>query len=285
MKRLSFFMIAAVVAVSSVFVSCSKDDEKEDPGIRVLLNGTTLTSIVDVDPGSVVAMEIEWTSNGGANLKEIDLQVKNGSRVDGFPLKSGLIFGSGDFDTKIKHTYKMDVSAPESIAENGGTIVYYTTVEDNKGGLRNLEISITFKKFQAPTPPAPSEGNLQTTTHAMKYVSKGNSANSIVPPFPGFEWSSNPTANSATFRASGTNGGIIMLASKDEYDALQTKQDLSNKYTNATTTPYATVTFNFGTSGMPKCFIVRNGNDLAAVKMTELTASPGNNTATIEVKK
>ena len=144
MKRvnINILMIAALVAVSAMVVSC-EDLFHDPPTIKVNLNGTNQYSI-EVDVAQSVTMQVTWEATGG--LDEIGLSRVPGSSEQGYPMKSG-------FESKTFHrSGNITVNSPSA---DGGTVTFSATLKAKKGDIldKNELITITFKKAGVDPPP------------------------------------------------------------------------------------------------------------------------------------
>jgi len=142
MKKVSYFLGAALLlAANCVFVSCDKDNS-ETPTIDVLINDSRRTTI-EVEYNATVKLEITWEAAGKIESIELDRKVNgSGGNVPGFPKKSG-------FSTDTKDQWK-DEAITNPNGETACTITYSAKVIDKNEGeagaqTKTQDITITFK--------------------------------------------------------------------------------------------------------------------------------------------
>ena len=152
MKKLSFFVMAAViVAASSMFVSCS-DDEVEDPTVSVKAtyganNNVTISPIggvIEDELGTIVTFNIEFTM-GSNKIDEIHIKSTIGGKT--FSVLDSVELTKGMFNLKggkiVEYKYVTNVGIQEE------TLKFSTL--DTKGN--GAEFSLTIKMTDPPEPP------------------------------------------------------------------------------------------------------------------------------------
>jgi len=216
MKKVSLFMLAAIVAASSMlFVSCGGDEEFDLPTITVNLNGTDRLEI-SVPADEEVTMKVTWEASG--ELEEVILRVVNGSSV--VDLKSG-------FETKTLHRYNqsgdLKIASPDPV--NGGEILYNASLKAKKGDVLDLnrQIKITFTAVAPPTNPLTEEDV------AFTWSRTGNSAATGLDKF-GLDWHSS-TGTPLTANIAAKTGTEWYEFPNTVYAAVDTKEALKALFT------------------------------------------------------
>jgi len=255
MKRLNLFMLAAIVAVSSVFVSCNKEDEpKASPSVTFTYNGDEAESgdsfsakvgdeativATFVAPGEIASIEFKVGSD--------DLSPTEFDSATGHEISKTLKFTSaGSVTISAKVTDKQDpalVSPPFSIT---------ITVEENE-----LEEEVSF---------------------LFEYFGQGNANNKN--PDIGMIWFSvTGDPLQAIFRASPDASTIVELT-QQQFTAINSKEKLAKAYDDGT--KVREFILNPPTS-TAKHFITKKGDDLFLAQLTAIRLSP--HQADIKYKK
>ncbi|MDR1866393.1 MAG: DUF4625 domain-containing protein [Bacteroidales bacterium] len=159
MKKVNYIW-AILFAVCAGFVSCEKDEEIDPPTITVNLNGTDQTSITVVQ-GETVTYRIDIEAVG--EIEKIDLKLKNGSNLSGFPITK-------DFTTKTKH--QLTGTFPTSTT---GKAEFILDVFDKKGNSTNRSIEVT---VEASTNPNPTEISTFTNVEIKCNLGDGSAKSS-----------------------------------------------------------------------------------------------------------
>ena len=203
MKKVSFFIVAALFAASSVFVSCSKDEEPEPtdpPVITVKLNGVEQSSVT-VEVGETVEFLIEITADAG--FKEVTIK-RNGENLDGYP------------QTPLGKTFSESFDITYTGAGTDNFSVAMTDKEDRDAS----------KPFTIKVDPNPlSEAKEFTLTYVNASQTNGLNENKEV----GIKYAINTNETTARFEIVATTDNFVPLT-KQEFDAITNKQALIKKY-------------------------------------------------------
>jgi hypothetical protein len=246
MKKVSLFMIAAVFAASAVFVSCTKE-ENDPPKITVNLNGTDQNSITvkgDVD----VNVKIDF--NADAGIKQIDLKIKNGSNVTGFPKTKD--FKSANFD---QITFKVD-GMPA-----GGSVEYLAEITDKDNNSTNRSFTITFTKVDDPGGEDTPLG--AATEFTFAYQGSGHDLNNLNLDALGMVAA---YATTPGVRFNFTGSFVILNAT--EFGAIATKEALKAKFEGGTAATTIAVTLEPIDS--KKYFIAKKDQNYFLVETIEI---------------
>jgi len=234
MKKVSYFLMAALlVAASYVFVGCSKDNADE-PSFSVVIKGEKVgeesilkgdfTSEFDAD--RTVSVQIVWNAPG--ELKEISLSLEDPTG------KSTTIINnmSSGFASSTKHTWdsKEDtkcpvIMCPADKVETGCQFVFTAEVTDKNPGDKgeqksSQKITIKFKPGQAPPPPeTPLDAEKDFTWVQIPGTSTPVSGISEF----GLEWKSNGNSYIKITPATGTK--LVELTAED-WTTITTKEAL-----------------------------------------------------------
>jgi hypothetical protein len=134
MKKLSYFIVAMLFAVSAGFVSCETEDSV-DPTIDVKLNSKAINSgdeISDLGAGAALTFDVDFRM-GSEKLTNLSIKVKVGTdniTVVDSVLNKGIFNGGAD---EVKYTYKTNVNVLEktvtfSTTDKGGVAVNFVVV-------------------------------------------------------------------------------------------------------------------------------------------------------------
>jgi len=226
-----FLVVAAFFAVSSVFVSCNKDDS-DPPTIDVtVMSGGSANPDNEFDAGTLVGNEftattvtvkITWKADG--EISRIDLDAVSSAPLTDltgtYPMTSG-------FKSKTEHSDEFKITYPsgKDPYKDDVTFEYTTKVADNNKGDEGtqttdlLKITVKFKAIDAPTHPLEDPQTFQ-----FKYATGSNVM-------------SNTTLGiTATYDANDLNnikinlGGDFVKLEKNAYDAITTKEGLEEAY-------------------------------------------------------
>jgi len=147
-KRVSILMIAALVAVCAVFVSCEELEEilkLLPPSIDVCIimpTGNQSTEYWERNitvPEDIKEIEVVVTFNAPADIAEISIKKTGGANLSGYPKK-------GSFDSGTEHTAKWPVRREKAVGSNE-VISYDVSVTDKNSDHRTTTatIKITFQ--------------------------------------------------------------------------------------------------------------------------------------------
>lgn len=295
MKRVSLFVIAAVVAVSSVFVSCSKE-EKDPPTITVNLNGTDKIEI-EVNANQDVTARIDF--NAEAEIKQIDIDEVNGTNLSGYPKTSG-------FDSKTRHQATVTIPARVNTSVDA-EVKLNVKVTDKDDKSANRQITIKFKKVAgnidkwlnkslgslSHTGSANSAcASIDGTTYAVVGISTTNQAKVD---FIYFNGSSNPFALAAPTNSSvGTLSNVSSWSTKNatklaklasitasQFDACENDELIT---TNVTSTAVSADIVTSLAAGNIVGFITASGKKGLIKVISTNTSSDANQSVTIDIK-
>ena len=121
MRKVSLLMMAAIVAASSVFVSCSKDDDpyvaKDAPEISVTFGGADVAknATVPLKIGESKELEVSFEAAGG--VKEIEFSIGTQTPTVNIPAGST----SGSFKIELTGEVKGNLSVTIKVTDNQGT--------------------------------------------------------------------------------------------------------------------------------------------------------------------
>ena len=280
MKRFCFFMLAALFAVSSVFVSCGKDPEETDPPtIEVKVDGEDYDGAIDVKTGETLPIVFSWTAGAGVKSMDLKLTTSTGTAsVDGYP-KEDVTGLSGT------------VPITSQALDRAGQLKYQLSIIDEEDRpISSVEVVINV-----------GETNLgDAVEFQFEYRSLNNTANILQLDDLGIiaDWGPNLTpvvSNAFVLRANPPSSvTFVSLASKAEHDGILTKEALKAKF-DAGTLPSSTFNLTL-TDGQTLTapaqmlyFIVKYGNDYFLVETLELhrnvNGSPPANSAKISYKQ
>jgi len=160
MKRVSFFMMAAIIAASSVFVSCNKDDDpyipKDAPEISVKFGGADVAknATVILKIGAKKTIDVSFVTEGG--LKAIEFSI--GTESPGVPVTPGATSGTfsielegivkGNIPIAIKVTDNQAAASeglPEAIGDLSDTFSFTVGVEENE--LEEVNFEFTWERI------------------------------------------------------------------------------------------------------------------------------------------
>ena len=300
MKRVNLFMLAAVIAVSSVFVSCTKE-EKDPPTITVNLNGTDKIEI-EVNANQDVTARIDF--NAEAEIKQIDIDEVNGTNLSGYPKTSG-------FDSKTRHQATVTIPARVNTSVDA-EVKLNVKVTDKDDKSANRQITIKFKKV------IPAAGNidkwLNKTLGSLAHTGSANSAcasidgttyavvgisttNQAKVDFIYFNGSSNPFALAAPTNSSvGTlsSGSVSGWSTKNatklaklasitasQFDACENDELIT---TNVTSTAVSADIVTSLAAGNIVGFITASGKKGLIKVISTNTSSDANQSVTIDIK-
>ena len=140
MKRVSFFMMAALFAASSVFVSCNKDEDpyipKDGPEITVKFGGVDVTkgaTAVPLKVDEVKSLEVNYTADG--SVKDIELNIGGTDQV--VPFDVGVT--SGSFSVSLTGLVKGNIPVIITVTDNQGT-----ASEGLPGAISDMSETFTF---------------------------------------------------------------------------------------------------------------------------------------------
>jgi len=213
MKRVSLFMMAAIVAASSVFVSCSKDPdpyiEKDGPNISVTFGGAAVTGNVDVQISNESKdLVISYSAPGG--IKTITLTIDGATKTVDFEVDGA----SASFTESIS----LNLAQAKAIAVT-------TQITDNQAAASDgLPDAITDKNESFSFTINVKENALSA---AEEFVLTHPSENVTV----GIKWES--VLGSSPFRGHFrvvTTGSKFVMLTEDEFKAITTKEVLKKKY-------------------------------------------------------
>jgi len=121
MRKVSLLMMAAIVAASSVFVSCSKDDDpyvaKDAPEISVTFGGDDVakSATVPLKIGEEKKLVVSYEAAGG--VKDIEFGI--GTQSPTVPFTAGST--SGSFSIDLTGEVKGPLSVTIKVTDNQGT--------------------------------------------------------------------------------------------------------------------------------------------------------------------
>jgi len=277
MKRLNLFFVAAVLAASSVFVSCNKDDSAM-PTIEVQIGKGSDPKIVDnaitAKSNETVKVKITWKAEAG--IAKIVLKKKTGSGnysdvAPDYPMTAGFSKTDG-----TEHTEEFTVNA--SAADVAEVVMLYTEVTDKNKGTSGaqtsdaVEITITFTKTTT-TLSSATEFEFTYTGSASTNVNVCTAAD--------VKWSSNTTTD-AVFTPNVSGNQFVMLADLNALNAITTKEGLEAAYTAGAKVTQFTVNL---TTPVQQFFITKNGTTYTWVHLKSLTYAAGNSKAKIDYKQ
>jgi len=206
MKRVSFFMMAALFAVSSVFVGCGKDDEpeplpepKDAPTISFKFDGETINATgatESVKIGDEVVVEINYIADG--EIKEIELTIGDAD-------KETITTGFNSATThKITRTLKDEFDAEKDI-------VITTKITDKQDFAKSATFTFTISV---------EENELEEDDFEWKRI--GGAAGTGLADF-GLGWTSNTASVAIIVPLTGTD---LYQFDSDVYDEVTTKEGL-----------------------------------------------------------
>jgi len=274
MRRINFFMMAAIFAVSSVFVSCNKDEDpyipKPAPEISVKFGGADVAknATVPLKIGTKKTLEVSFVVEGG--LKAIEFSI--GTESPGVPVTPGATTGTfsielegivkGNIPIAIKVTDNQAAASeglPEAIGDLSDTFSFTVGVEENE--LENaVEFTLVYK------------GGSQTD---------GENINETV----GIRYQQNLTASTARFVLQATENNFVPLT-KAEFDGIKTKEALKAKYdADVATKGVDRFERSSDAAFQPYYFMSKVGSNYFLIEMKSLNFASGNNRAVFSYQK
>ena len=275
-------MMAAIFAASSVFVSCSKDDDpyvpKDAPTISAKFGGDPVTA------GSTVVLKLGETKELLVDYKAPGLVKTFALSYNGnyeYPEEVGKSTGSVSIsfkgDVKGEQTCTITITdnqaaasegMPESIIDQVATFTFKIDIQEN-----DLVANKTF------------------TVVYLGGVTDGG-ANAINEEH-GIWYHNNPSGTTGRIDIVTSGNNFAILANEAAYTAIKTRESLKTAYDSAPAADKrASFTANAGTgttgsggSFVPVYFISKVGNNYFLIKMTGLRFDSGTNTAYFDSKK
>ena len=261
MKRLNLFMLAAIVAVSSVFVSCNKEDEpKASPSITFTYNGDEAES---GDPFSAkIGDEVTIIATFVAPGEIASIEFKVGSDD----------LSPTEFDSATGH----EISKTLKFTSAGSVTITAKVTDKQDPALSSSVFSITVAVTENDL------GEAETFTLARPPQEGLSAENTTV----GIRWIDNKDATIARFAP--TVGATLVEITKTIHDGTATKEALVKAYNDGGTPKTDADRIECGPAGssfVQKYFITKVNNNYFLVHMTGMTFNDGTNRAMFSYKQ
>ncbi len=275
MKKVSFLIVAAIMAVSSVFVSCTKDDDPAAaPTIQALLKGGTTTGFTElteltVKVGEPVSFQVTYKAEG--KIKQIDFKVGS-ANVDGFPKVSD----KGDFKSKSEISY---TATFDTTFVTAGTYTYTTLITDQQSPSLNATTTLTIKVEAATTPLEAAVAFDLTYTGTSQ--SDGKNINSTYD----VKFAAITDATTGKISVVTTGDKFVKLTAKADFDAITTKEGLKAAYDAGAASGIADFTVQSDAKFAAVYFLSKSNDVYYKIQMTNLKFNPGNNVASFSAQK
>jgi len=262
MKKVSFLM-AVLVAASSMFFAGCNQEPSDEPQIIVRFNGNTSSSCIhNTYVDEEVTIEVEFNVPG--KIKEIRISGED-SPLDVPKTKDFLGDGFDQVIWSVSRSMKTSVQ-------------YYVEVtdKDKEENTKSVFITVNFNDVPPPPPPPPPPETPLGDTECFLFVyyNQGNPDNLNPPASTGLGLICGTTTGDGSFSNPVTarlDGSIVEL-SKSQFDKIETQEALQEAYNNGTKENSIRVIIAPGYTD--KYFITKSGSTYSLVQTTEVDFEP-----------